>query len=516
MKKFKNILLLVILAFQFTACNDWLTVLPENEQVSDEYWTSKEEVESVLASGYVYLRAAVPYLIRWGELRGGVVYTPYIGDNSGNELQSFQVSADDASLCSWAPLYKVINMANSVIANAETVLQRDETFDQAVMNSYLTEAYFLRALSYFYIVRNWRDAPLILEPYETDKISYEKEKSSEAELIEQIKADIQTALGTGAAKEKYEEEWATKGRATKWSLHALMADVCLWNEEYQTAIMHCNEILDATSAFRPVFVTDPTKWYEIFYPGNSNGSILEINWDQGTYVQTNDLATIFGNGAPTYLYSPQILFDWIDETNLTGTNEAVRTLYGGYIPDVDGENYQDATLGYVWKYSGIGLQSQVRNTVNEQDPNFIVYRMADLMLMKAEALILMSSDTQSWSAALELINKIRVRANLPERNPVLEEMSEADMLELVLYERKMELAAEGKRWYDVLRLGKIKDYEYRNRFLIQEVVDYNNTTNPAWIRSVLNNDNALYLPVETSELENNRKLEQNPYYQVTN
>jgi hypothetical protein len=48
------------------------------------------------------------------------------------------------------------------------------------------------------------------------------------------------------------------------------------------------------------------------------------------------------------------------------------------------------------------------------------------------------------------------------------------------------------------------------------VIAYNNTANPAWIRSVLNNDDALYLPVETSELENNRKLEQNPYYQVLN
>ena len=126
----------------------------------------------------------------------------------------------------------------------------------------MAEAYFLRALSYFYIVRNWRDAPLITAPYETDKISYEKEKSSAAELIAQIKSDIADALATGAAKEKYEEDWATKGRATKWALHALMADVCLWNEEYEAAVLHCNEILNATSSFRPVFVTDPSKWYE--------------------------------------------------------------------------------------------------------------------------------------------------------------------------------------------------------------------------------------------------------------
>ncbi len=517
MKKITNILLIFVLAFQFTACNDWLTVLPENEQVSDEYWTSKEEVESVLAAGYKYLRDAVPYLVRWGELRGGSVYTLYGGNVTGGVIQNFQVTPSDYYMCTWAPLYKVINMSNSVIANAETVLQRDATFDEAVMNSYLTEAYFLRALSYFYIVRNWKEAPLIVDPYETDIISYEKEKSSEAELIAQIKADITTALGTGAAKEKFEEEWATKGRATKWALHALMADVCLWNEEYQTAVMHCNEILDATSAFRPVFVTDPTKWYELYYPGNSNGSIFEINWDQGTYNQSNTLASgLFGNSTPTFRYSEQMMFDWIEETTLTGVNDAVRTVYGGYLPDVLADNYLNANEAYVWKYSGIGIQDQARNTVNEQDANFIVYRMAEIMLMKAEALVFMSSDTESWSVALDLINQIRTRSNLPVLEPVLEELSEFDMLDLILHERNMELAAEGKRWYDLLRVGKASSFKYRSTILIENVVTYNNTANPAWIRSVLNNDNALYLPIEASEIVNNRKLVQNPYYDVLN
>ena len=511
MKKIKYIILLVCLAFQFSACNEWLTVVPENEQVSDEYWTSKEEVESVLASGYVYLRDAVPSLIDWGELRGACIYRPL-----GNNLQRFQVSPDQSALCNWAPLYKVINMANAVIANAEAVQQRDETFDVAVMNSYMTEAYFLRALSYFYIVRNWRDAPLILQPYETDKISYEKAKSSSAEIIAQIRLDIQTALETGAAKEKFEDDWATKGRATQWALHALMADVCLWDEDYSTAVLHCNEILDATSAFRPVFVSDPTKWYELYYPGNSNGSVFEINWAQSVYSQSNSLATLFGNGTPEWVYTDQMLQDWIAETDLTGINSAVRTLYGGFVPNGTASAYQTATTAYVWKYSGIGIQDQVRNSSTEQDPNFIVYRIADVMLMKAEAMISLSNDEASWQVAVDLINEVRTRSNLPEISPVLAEKSEGDMLEYVLDERKMELAAEGKRWYDLLRLGKRNGFQYRDRFLINQVVLYNNTANFSWIRSVLNNDDALYLPIYSGELENNKLLEQNPYYAVVN
>lgn len=512
MKNIKYSLLLIILAFQFTACNEWLSVLPENEQVSDEYWTSKEEVESVLASGYVYLRDAVPQLIDWSELRGSCIYQPY----TYSSLQNFQVDANDDDESSWAPLYKVINMANAVIANAATVQQRDETFDLAVMNSYLTEAYFLRALSYFYIVRNWRDAPLVLEPYETDAIKYEKAKSSDTEIIAQIKLDIQTALATGAAKLYYEDDWATKGRATQWALNALMADVCLWSEDYTTAILNCNEILNATSAFRPVFVSDPTKWFELYYPGNSNESIFEINWNQSTYSQSNSLATLFGNSTPQWAYTNRMLTDWISETDLTGVNSAVRSLYGGYLPNTTAANYANATTGYVWKYTGIGLQEQARNSTTEQDPNFIVYRVAEVMLMKAEALIAMTTDTASWGVAVDLINQIRTRSNLPKITPALDEKSQADMLEYVLDERKMELAAEGKRWYDLLRFGKRNNFENRYRFLIEPVMEYNNSANSAWIRSVLSNDNALYLPIEASELVNNKLLTQNPYYEATN
>ena len=54
-----------------TSCNDWLEVKPNNEQITDDFWKSKEDVESVILSGYVYLANSVPTLIKWGELRGG-------------------------------------------------------------------------------------------------------------------------------------------------------------------------------------------------------------------------------------------------------------------------------------------------------------------------------------------------------------------------------------------------------------------------------------------------------------
>ena len=74
-----------------TGCNDWLDVLPKNEQVAPDYWKTKEQVAEVLAQGYSYMRNTVPSLIYWGELRGGSVYA-YSGSDQ-QKLQNFQLVA---------------------------------------------------------------------------------------------------------------------------------------------------------------------------------------------------------------------------------------------------------------------------------------------------------------------------------------------------------------------------------------------------------------------------------------
>ena len=127
-------------AFLLSSCNDWLDVLPNNEQVTDEYWQSKEDVEAVIASGYYYMRQCVPQFIKWGELRGGSIYTMNSGDA---KLQDFNMTSSH-SLCDWSNVYKVIGLANSVLLYAPGV--SDNTYYDAMRNSHLAEAYFLREI----------------------------------------------------------------------------------------------------------------------------------------------------------------------------------------------------------------------------------------------------------------------------------------------------------------------------------------------------------------------------------
>lgn len=498
-------------AMIMSSCNNWLTVYPENEQVTDNFWTSKEEVEAVLNSGYYYLREAVPNILNWGELRAGSVYS-----KSSNALQSFQVLATNKEFSNWGPLYQVINMANLILKNTDGVLAVDNTLAEAQANSFKTEAYFLRALSYFYIVRIWQNAPLILEPYEKDEASYNIPCSTEEELIRQIKNDLITAIESGAAKEAFEEVENTKGRATIWALYALYADVCLWSGDYQTTVTACDAILNSTSNQAPVFMrglTEETQWFKLFNPGNSNESIFEVQYSYSENKDNqNKLWSSYFSADPQYLLSAKMhenLTDDISEAyDASGALEkAVRSFGTGmYATASSATSYMSSN--YCWKYAMGDVGAGSSRGANSY-PNFIIYRVAEIKLIKAEAETMLGN----FNPAIEEINDIRTRGGLAELDAAfVAGASEETLLTEILSQRNIEFLAEGKRWFDLLRYGRCNNNKYYNQF-VSIITDYNSTANPSWIRSVLNDKNACYMPIWATEIDNNPALTQNPYYE---
>ncbi|MCD8185456.1 MAG: RagB/SusD family nutrient uptake outer membrane protein [Rikenellaceae bacterium] len=495
-----------------SSCNNWLDILPKNEQVTENYWQSKEDVEQVVASGYYYMRQTTPYLIDWGEIRGASIYAPY--NKEKDKLQNFQLIAS-SSLCKWGTFYEVINMANSIIQYAPKAQEIDDTYTVEAMRSHQTEGYFMRALMYFYLVRNFKEVPLILEAYVDDSAPFSMAKSSEEVILAQIREDIRTALATGAAKEFFEHtSWKnpTKGRATRWALYALMADVCLWAEDYDECIEYADMLLNATSAYRPAFMSDGEQWFSIFEEGNSNESIFELNWDSQTYAQTSNSPSAFYSTATTstYRFTTEMLSRLqMENTLITDLYNVIpyRGVDATYVQINDGS---ESGVGLLWKYVGSSVSSGVARTYS--DANLIIYRMADVMLMKAEALIWKGQ--AYWEEAIEIVNRVRTRVNAPEIVISLSEEDELSMLEYVLEERDLELAGENKRWYDLIRFGKSKTYAYKSQF-ISLIIENNETANPSWLRSVLNNDYAWYLPIHEDEIFVNELLEQNPYYKTT-
>lgn len=498
----KNILLATSVALSLTSCNDWLDVLPKNEQVSAEYWKSKEEVEAVINSGYYQMRKAVPTLIKWGELRGGALYTT---DAKSAKLQDFVMTADN-SLCDYGALYQVINFANSVIKNAPQVKASDNTYYDAVLKSHLCEAYFQRAYCYLVLAKNFKEAPLPVNPYTDDSQKYSIAKSSEEDIIKQVKEDVETALATNAAKSTYENDWETKGRATKWALYALMADACLWSEDYENCKKYCDMILNANQSgeqFYPRFLKNTQDWYSIFYPGNSNESIFELNWSYELAKETNSFSSsLFTFDGKGLMFTTEANTKIAEEEEMVTNpgDRAGRMNLATYA-------YMNGTR-YLWKYAGNDVADVEGGRRLHDDANFILYRVAEIILMKAQA----EAMTGHISEAIDLVNQIRERASIPAITEAEKETySEETALEEILNQKEMEFFGEAKRWYDLLWLARISNHKYKNK-AIELICEGNQTTKAEWIKSSLIDNYAWYIPLPEDDIEHNQLLKQNPYY----
>ena len=492
-----GLLIILVLA---TSCKNWLDVLPENDQTSSEYWKTKEDVESVLAAGYVKLRSNVNSIFIWGEARGsGISFLNLIDDDAknANKLRTLDILPTN-SYSKWGGMYQVINMVNSVIKYAPSVAQNDESFNVNIMKSYLSEAYFLRALAYFYLVRTFRDVPFITEPYINDDQDYSVPQSDETTILNQLVTDLEGSLAS--AKEYFEEEdpfnpMNSKGRATRWASQALLADINLWMGNYDKCITACDAVISSGR----VGLIARNLWFSNFYPGNSNESIFEIqySYEKG---QTNSFLSWFNTDLRyvTSSYNMQLYTENVIDARADSTG------------DVRGFNstYKYNLYPLIWKYIGVDNDinnPQPRSSTNQNDQNFIIYRLADIYLMKAEAEIMKGN----FSDAQELIQKIRDRAGVVSTMPTLS--NESDALDVLLKERQKEFVAEGKNWFDILRIAKRDNYKYKDK-LIDQVLLMFYSNSQSIIRSKLADVNSYYLPINADELKYNKLLVQNPYY----
>lgn len=488
MKINQYIVSLMILAFAATSCQDYLTVLPENNQSTGQYWKTKEDVEAVLGSGYVKLRDTQEYLMLWGESRGNGIYfngTGSTGQAAAQKLRQFDILATN-DLAKWDKLYAVINMANSVIKYGPEV--KDASFNVNVMRSYLSEAYFQRALAYFYLVRLWDNVPFVKQPYVDDSAPYAIAQTAGDEILKSCLIDLNNSLES--AKTKFPESditnpMNTKGRATKWAIYSLIADINLWLGNYDECIAASEAVINSGQ----IGLIGGANWYANFFPGNSNESIFEIQYSY-TLGQTNSFISWF-SVSKYYYISPyqQALY----EAN-TGD---FRGLLSSYTAD-----------GKIWKYIGVKSDgTTARNTSTQTDQKWIIYRLADIYLMEAEAYA-MKGDSASMGKGLALLNTVRNRAGIASSAGNSEKQG---MIKLILEERQREFFCEGKNWFDLVRIGRRSDAGFKELF-IDQVLQVASASTSSMVRSILQDPNAWYLPVHSDELVTNELLVQNPYY----
>jgi len=532
----------------FPSCNDWLTLQPEDGVIKDNYWNTKEEVFASVIGCYSSLltEGIAMRMYLWGDLRGETVAPNLLTSATGQAMQAI-MDGDIIStntLCSWDQLYKVINQCNTVIDYASVAQLTDESFSDALVAQYQAEAIAIRSLMYFNLVRTFRDVPFQTAAIVSDDQNLQIPKMDGAAILDSLTEDLEAAAKVIAIN--YGTDVATnKGRFTANGVYSLLADIYLWKEDYANCITNCNKVMNsgqvsllyANGSHRYLQATDnaltgekDTVYYvyesaandlfnSMYVQGNCDESILELQREV-------DL--------PNYDY-----WNLFQPTGYLAANtEIIKELFflpsqiDNNIYDIrgDGISYKGA---YIWKHMGTSREGAPLSNIRTRPTmvgNTIIYRLATIYLMKAEALVQearaleQKSDTtglmyskldQAWT----LLKSIRDRANATEttdlcfgvKSPL--ELSVTNMEKFVYEERIRETMYEGTRWFDALRQAKRDDYKGSNlNYLMNMAVYSASAAKVSSLQTKLKNHDFHYLPIAQDELDANKKLEQNPFY----
>lgn len=359
---------------------------------------------------------------------------------------------------SWANTYDIINAANNVIYFTarlpETVPSRIEKREQLI-----GEAKFMRAWMYFNAVRNWRNVPLITFPFITldslqpaakyqkfyDHPNYPKDDA----VLVQIGQDLLAAeealpldYGSSAVQ--------TRGRATKGAARAMLASVYLWRasyerlpEFYEPAIVYAQKVIDDAARYR---LLPGTAYGTIFTGRNTEEAIFELQFSY-LFNESSQIAGQFlppatlGRGGQHQL-APSTA---IANAYVPGDLRKEASIQNTGTPAV--APWTRNNLNYVNKYQGT-----LSGTGREQDDNLKILRLADMYLIKAEAL----NELGRTAEALEALNVIRDRAFGNDDTKRITATDQETVREAIANERFVELAFEGHRWYDLVRTHQLE------------------------------------------------------------
>jgi tetratricopeptide (TPR) repeat protein len=466
MKNIKIILVLAVLATATYSCKKWVDYNPKDDyKITDQEYLKSEADYRAMAVG-VYSP------LTW--LNQVVLIGDVITDNSvsGGESASDQLSIqqfDDfthtpvnSTLADiWQAAYEGINRAN-YLHQYKTKNIAGETINFAGKDALYGEVYFLRAYYYFTLVKMFGDVPLFVDRRLGVADTRTLTRTAKADVYKQIEKDLTDAIAVLPVVQ------TEKGRITKYAAQALLGKAYLYQNKYTEAAAMLENVIgkySLVSNFNSIFLlageNGPESVFEIQY---SNGSAT-YDWGHPTRNQGNLLVQQVGVRGMSGINGMPYASGW--STNLPTQNLAAAFAAGDSRKATtifDVEAYKNANPSFnvtylVAPYRNTGFYDgkflpRLGETSGQLElnytNNFRTIRYADVLLMAAEANN--KATTPNDTKAQTYLNLVRRRAFGNTSNDIT--ASGATLYDAILNERRLELAMEGERFFDLVRTGK--------------------------------------------------------------
>lgn len=502
----KPYLIAIILIFVSAGCQEkFIDLQPISDMNAGNFYKTEQDMNQAVMSPYASLRDVYNQLFIYaGEIRSDNTTFSWVPgsskdmtsiDNFGDILLSDNQNVLDL----WNRSYVTILRSNIVLDKIDAVSFKDPKLKE----QYKAEARFLRALIYFYLVRIFGDVPKVDKQLSVQE-AYTLGRSSTQDIYDFIVEDLKFAE-TNLPQTYLAND---KGRVTQTGAKALLAKVYMTMAGYPLKKGATHYALAETKALEVInnplysLISDYKTLFDVKNKNNAE-SLFEIQYKKGGTITgspwSNDFAPRFSNkevvlvGDKSGFNAPTPSMSSAYET---GDPRKNISMADGYISDPGGVKINEK---YVRKYYDVSFA-----TVPDNDNNWIELRLADIYLLYSEALVRQGKQQQT---ALLYLNKIRQRA----RNTAGASAgaladytafnSETEFLLAIEKERRVELAFENHRWFDLVRTERAK------AVMSQEQKDQNGFNPSAW------SDNMLLFPIPLQVIQSNpEKIKQNPGY----
>lgn len=418
----KKIISIIASSLLLVSCIDTV-ILPDDKTVEEDFWQTKNDVTLMVNGAYSKMATSdlQQRLVVWTSRSDELNLNSSLNNRDLNQIYSANIQTTNG-YANWGDLYAVINACNLVIAKSEEVMDIDPNYMEGDHLNNVAQMKALRSLCYFYLVRVFRDVPLILEPYKNSSQEMNVPQVAPSVVIDQIIADLEEVKNHALSTQSIPvADWTRCGYFTRDGIYALLADVYLWkasiyNDEYcYDKVIEYSNVIRRNRENAPgnpngfgAQTLDDDGWglspaqnyYDLLFSENGNGqeSLFELQ-----FTNNEGLSVVFNRVNNNANAQPQFYASKPYAKVGTGRTNYVFDNTNHYIYDVRGfESVYDfngaAEEGFfIRKHVGVnGLTfigqnptSEIRGNraFNPYNQNWVVYRATDVMLMKAEALV---------------------------------------------------------------------------------------------------------------------------------